>query len=143
MTIQITSAISLNEAELRITFVRSPGAGGQNVNKVATAAQLRFDAAGSASLPDTVRRRLLALAGSRATNDGEIVITAHRYRTQEANRRDAVARLVDLIRRAATPQKRRIATRPTLASKKRRIEAKKQRADVKRQRGRPSARGDD
>ena len=138
--IQITPAIALDEAELEITFVRSPGAGGQNVNKVATAAQLRFNVVNSPSLPEGVRPRLLKLAGSRATNDGEIVITAHRFRTQEANRRDAVARLTELIRRAAVTPKRRIATRPTLGSQKRRVEAKKQRSDVKRGRGRPAVR---
>lgn len=134
--IQITRDIAIDERELEITFIRSPGAGGQNVNKVATAAQLRFDAVRSPSLPEPVRQRLIALAGSRATRGGEIVITAHRYRTQDANRRDAISRLTDLIRRAATPRRSRIATKPTGGSVRRRLETKKRRADVKRARGR-------
>ncbi|MEL7302766.1 MAG: alternative ribosome rescue aminoacyl-tRNA hydrolase ArfB [Pseudomonadota bacterium] len=136
--IPVAPGIALPESELSFTYVRSPGAGGQNVNKVATAAQLRFDVRGSDALPEPVKARLLEVASHLATNAGEIVITAHRFRTQEANRRDAIARLVDLIRRAAVRQKPRVPTRPTRSATRKRLENKRRRSDVKQRRGRVS-----
>ncbi|MBL8590739.1 MAG: aminoacyl-tRNA hydrolase [Methylobacteriaceae bacterium] len=129
--IKITPTISIDEDELRESFVRASGPGGQNVNKVASAVQLRFDAAGSPNLPDWVKTKLLALAGQRATNDGEIVIFADRFRTQERNRDDARARLVELIAEAAHREKPRRPTRPTKASKERRLKGKAVRSGVK------------
>jgi ribosome-associated protein len=138
-SIPITARLRLDADELDISFIRSSGPGGQNVNKVSTAAQLRFDLWASPSLPDAVKRRAAALAGSRLTLGGEIVITADRFRTQGLNRDDAIARLVDLLAEAATPPKPRRPTRPTLASKTRRLEGKAQRSSVKRLRsGKPS-----
>jgi len=119
-----------------IDYIRSPGPGGQNVNKVASAAQLHFDLMHSPSLPEPMRHRAAALAGSRLTTDGVIVITANRYRNQPQNRDDAIERLVALLRAALTPPKPRRPTRPTLASKRRRLEAKTQRSSTKRLRGR-------
>ena len=132
--IPITDTLSLGEDELDFEFVRASGPGGQNVNKVSTAVQLRFDAADSPSLPAEVRARLLKLAGRRATEAGVIIIDARRYRTQERNRQDAVERLVALIRRATERPKPRRRTRPTAASRKRRIDEKKRRGAVKRRR---------
>ncbi|HPF34445.1 MAG TPA: alternative ribosome rescue aminoacyl-tRNA hydrolase ArfB [Candidatus Krumholzibacteria bacterium] len=134
--IEVTRTIRLSEDELQVSFVRASGPGGQNVNKVATAVQLRFDAAGSPSLSSEVRERLLRLAGKRATDDGEIIIDARRYRTQERNRQDAVDRLVELIRRAAVRPKARRSTKPTRASKERRLDQKRQRSAVKQGRAR-------
>jgi ribosome-associated protein len=134
-SIPITPTLAIDESELEITFVRSSGPGGQNVNKVATAAQLRFDAAHSRSLPDDVRSRLIARAGSRLTRDGELIITARRFRTQERNRADAIARLVEMIRSAATPPKRRRKTKTPRAAKARRVDAKRRRSATKRMRG--------
>ena len=134
--IPITDRISLDDDELQFEFVRASGPGGQNVNKVATAAQLRFDVTGSPSLPATVKTRLRRLAGRRMTGEGVLVIDARRHRTQKANREDAVDRLVDLIRRAARRPKKRVPTRPTAASRKRRLDAKKRRGQSKRLRGR-------
>ena len=132
--IQITSAISIGEHELEEAFVRASGPGGQNVNKVASAVQLRFNVATSPSLPERVREKLLASGDSRLTNAGELIIMADRHRTQSANRADALERLKDIIRAAAHVPRKRIATRPTLASKKRRVEAKTKRGDIKRKR---------
>ena len=137
--IPVTATIQIDEREVEEHFIRASGPGGQNVNKVATAVQLRFDAGRSASLPEPVRQRLMKLAGSRLTQDGVIVITAQRFRTQEANRRDARDRLTALIARAAEPRAPRKATRPPLASRRRRLEGKARRADVKVLRGRPGS----
>lgn len=136
--IRITDAIAIEESEIEERFVQSSGPGGQNVNKVATAVQLRFDVVNSRSLRESTRRKLMRLAGRRLTGGGVLVIEAKRYRTQERNRADARARLVELIRRAATPEIKRIPTRPTLASKRRRLETKKKRAATKRDRSPPS-----
>ena len=129
--IRITGRISIDEGEIVESFVRSSGPGGQNVNKLSTAVQLRFDVRHSPSLPSDVAARLERLAGTRLTRDGVLVITAQRHRTQLRNRQDALDRLIDLIRRAATPPVPRRPTRPTAASRERRIEGKKRRAKVK------------
>ncbi|HAF60897.1 MAG TPA: aminoacyl-tRNA hydrolase [Anaerolineaceae bacterium] len=132
--IKITASLSLNESELHYDFVQASGPGGQNVNKVATAVQLRFDVAHSPSLPEPVRARLMRLAGSRITKEGELIINASRYRTQEANKEDAFNRLVALIREAAQPLRRRRATRPSHAAVERRLEKKRRQAQKKRER---------
>lgn len=133
--IPITPALALDEREIVETFVRASGAGGQNVNKVASAVQLRFDARRSPSLPNDVAIRLMRLAGRRLTQDGVIVISAQRFRTQERNRADALERLVALIREAAEVAPPRRATKPTKASKERRLEEKATRAGHKKMRG--------
>jgi ribosome-associated protein len=136
--IQVTNSIAIDEDELQESFIRASGPGGQNVHKVSSAVQLRFDVRRSPSLPDDVKTRLERIAGKRLTGDGVLVITAQRFRTQERNREDAVARLVELVRQATERPKPRRPTRPTLASKKRRLEAKGRRADIKKGRsGKP------
>jgi ribosome-associated protein len=134
--LHITPAIVIDDSELEERFVRASGPGGQNVNKVSTAVELRFDAMRSPALDDRIRERLRALAGARMTADGVVVIDARRHRTQAKNREDAKERLLELLREAAIPPKRRRKTRPTLASKDRRIETKRRRAQAKEGRGR-------
>jgi ribosome-associated protein len=129
--IRITPSISIGERELEEHFIRSSGPGGQNVNKLASAVQLRFDVRRSPSLPDDVRTRLERLAGRRLTRDGVLVINAQRHRTQERNRDDARHRLVDLIRRAAVAPVPRRATKPTTGARERRLQSKKHRATIK------------
>jgi ribosome-associated protein len=134
----IRHGLVIPDAELSESFIQSSGPGGQNVNKVASAVQLKFDVAGSPSLPMTVRAALLALRDARLDKEGVLTITARRFREQVRNRADARARLAELIRAAATPKKPRRATRPTLASKKRHAEAKLHRGRIKKDRARPS-----
>lgn len=140
--IRVTPAIALDESELSFDFVRSSGPGGQNVNKVATTAQLRFAAAASPAVPDEVFERLRKLAGKRMNRDGVIVISAARYRTRERNRQDAIDRLVRLIARAATPPRPRKKTRVPKASKAQRLDDKRRRGETKRRR-RPVGESDD
>ena len=129
--IRVTDSISLDESEIEESFVRSSGPGGQNVNKLATAVQLRFDARRSPSLPNDVAIRLMRLAGRRMTKDGVLVLIAQNHRTQERNRAEAMERLVDLVQQAAVKPIARRATKPTKASKERRIEGKKRRSGIK------------
>jgi ribosome-associated protein len=129
--IQITDTIAIDAREIEESFIRSSGPGGQNVNKLSTAVQLRFDARRSPSLPNDVSIRLQRLAGSRLTKDGVVIITAQRHRTQERNRDDALARLIELIREAAVPPKARRPTKPTAASRAKRLQGKKRRSTIK------------
>ncbi|MGB7293657.1 MAG: alternative ribosome rescue aminoacyl-tRNA hydrolase ArfB [Thermodesulfobacteriota bacterium] len=130
--IQITDKIFINESEIKEEFIRSSGPGGQNVNRVATAVQLRFDVANSPSLPSDVRNRLLRIAGRRATEEGILIIEASRYRSQEKNRKDALDRLIRLIVKAAQKPKKRRKTKPTYESIKRRLESKRRRSRIKK-----------
>jgi ribosome-associated protein len=138
MTIEITPDVIIPDDELEFDYIRSPGPGGQNVNKVATAVQLRFNVGESSILDDWSRTRLATLAGRRMTRHGWLVLSAHRHRTQENNRRDALERLAQLITEARHRPKIRRATKPTRGSKERRLEGKKQRTTIKQMRHRPS-----
>jgi ribosome-associated protein len=141
--IAITPTLTIDEDEISEEFVRAAGPGGQNVNKVASAVQLRFDVAHSPSLPDDVRRRLLRLAGHRLTDEGVLVIVARRARAQAQNRTDALAQLIELIRKAAIPPKPRRKTSPTAASKAERLQRKRRRSALKRSRQTPDNHSDE
>jgi ribosome-associated protein len=129
--LEVTPTLKIDERELQLDFVRASGPGGQNVNKVATAVQLRFDVHAS-SLPEEVKNRLISIAGKRTTNEGVLVIEARKFRTQEQNRDDAIQRFVELVRKAAVKPKPRRRTKPTQASKEKRLRAKKERGEIKK-----------
>ena len=137
MPLSITPAITIEDWELTEAFIRASGPGGQNVNKVASAVQLRFHALNSPSLSDSAKRRLRAIAGRRMTKDGELIIEAKRFRDQERNRADARARLAALIERAVTPPKPRVKSGVSFSQKKKRLENKRRRSELKKQRGAP------
>ncbi|MBV7331395.1 aminoacyl-tRNA hydrolase [Chloroflexi bacterium TSY] len=141
MALEITPKLSIDEDELTFTFVRSSGPGGQNVNKVSTAVQLRFDLMHSPSLPLAIRQRAAKLAGRRLTEDGILVLTSRQHRTQSQNRARVISQLIDLLRAAAKPPKPRRKTKPTAASRERRLAKKQRRSEIKRNR-RP-VKGDD
>ncbi len=132
--IQITPRIQIGDEEVELVYIRSPGPGGQNVNKVSSAVQLRFNLLGSPSLSDEVKQRLMGLAGRRVTSQGALIIEARQYRSQEQNRRAALERLVRLIQHACEPPKPRFRTKPTHAANLRRLESKRKRAEIKRMR---------
>ncbi len=139
MRIPIAPSLSIGEGEIAVGFILGSGPGGQNVNKVATAVQLRFDVRHSPSLPEDVKQRLQTLAGARLTQDGVIVLTARRFRSQERNRQDALERLLALIRAAAAPPVQRRPTRPSRSEREHRLEEKARRAAIKKERRMPSA----
>lgn len=132
--IKVNKNIAIRESELTFNFIRSSGPGGQNVNKVSTAVQLRFDISGSGALPEDVKARLKSIAGRKVTKEGTLIIEAKRYRTQEKNRQDAIERFTDLVEKASKKNKKRVNTNPTAGSKLRRIESKKKLSEKKKMR---------